>query len=60
MSAPRAAFLFILGILFWFKLPLAMVFIFAAFVTLLTTLYPYKTETDKQKIELPDNITALK
>lgn len=60
MSAPRAAFLFLLGILFWFKLPLVMVFIFAALLTLLTTLYPYRTQTDKQKIELPDSISDLK
>lgn len=50
MSAPRAAFLFILGILFWFNLPLVMVFIFASLLTLLTTLYPYQTDTDKEKI----------
>ncbi len=54
MSAPRAAFLFIIGILFWFKLPLVMVFIFAALITLMTTLYPYKTDTDKSKISLPE------
>jgi MFS family permease len=58
MSAPRAAFLFILGILFWFKLPLIMVFIFAALITLLTTIYPYQTAADKQKIIIPDKITS--
>lgn len=60
MSAPRAAFLFLLGILFWFKMPLEIVFIFAALLTLLTTLYPYRTQTDKEKIELPISITSSK
>jgi MFS family permease len=50
MSAPRAAFLFVLGILFWFNLPLVMVFIFTALITLLTTFYPYQTDTDKEKL----------
>jgi MFS family permease len=58
MSAPRAAFLFVLGILFWFKLPFVMVFIFAALITLATTLYPYQTSTDKHKISLPDAVTS--
>lgn len=54
MSAPRAAFLFIMAILFWFNLPLVMIFIFTALITLLTTLYPYQTVVDKQKINLID------
>jgi predicted MFS family arabinose efflux permease len=58
MSVPRAGFLFVLGVLFWFHLPLVVVFIFAAIITLLTTLYPYKTEVDKTKISFPETISA--
>ncbi len=63
MAIMRWTLFLVWGILFWFNMPLVLIFLFTALVSLLTKLYPYKTDTDKAKINLfkndrPDNITS--
>jgi MFS transporter, DHA1 family, inner membrane transport protein len=42
LSSSKAIFLFVLGVLFWFGLPIVSVFVMAAAFTLLTRLYPFE------------------
>lgn len=58
MSVARFVFLFVMAVLFWFNLPLVVIFVITGLLALMTRLYPYQTEVDKEKIENPLVLTS--
>jgi MFS family permease len=60
ISVGRFVYLLIMGILFWYNLPLMIAFVFAAPAALLTVLYPYETQKDLLQNPDADVISEVK